>query len=324
MNQPKRDTIFYLLSLRCKIALRLAKALGWIRSLTVSVALIFFLLPVFEVLDDKSAAVYLVMFNLAIIAGIHFYRSDQHFIQSLGIREQWLFCVEYLLIALPVVLLLGYMGAWLWILVSVVCCFTIPWIPASHRAARQAKEPFQIPFAVSYEWTSGLRKHKWTLIVLFVLGVAGGVLNLFLGWIFLFFITAITALFYCYCEPAQLILLKDQSPRRFIGQKLLQGLGYYICLTGLLWLGLIALHPGYAIYSILFFLGNLFLLATVITGKYAFYRANVNIEMMISMIFCFGCICLLVPYLPPVLLLLIIWLCWRGTTRLREEVYAFH
>jgi hypothetical protein len=45
---------------------------------------------------------------------------------------------------------------------------------------------------------------------------------------------------------------------------------------------------------------------------------------MTGIIFGIGCICLLVPYLLPVLILLFIWLLVRGYKRLKWEVYAFH
>jgi membrane-bound metal-dependent hydrolase YbcI (DUF457 family) len=84
------------------------------------------------------------------------------------------------------------------------------------------------------------------------------------------------------------------------------------------------LYPAEAFGSLLFLLADLLLVITVIAGKYAFYRENTSIEVMNGTIFGIACLCLLVPYLLPVLILLFIWLFWRAGKRLKYEVYAFH
>lgn len=314
-------TICYLVLLRAKIAVRFLKELGLIRSVLVC-ALFFMIL--FQVLAEEYAALLLTAFGLIVISGIHFNRSDQHFIRLIGISKKRLFIIEYLLLSLPMLLFIGYLGAWLWMMILITGCAVIPLISVRSNKNIRTTNALQLPRSLPYEWASGLRSQKWVVVVLLLTGLAGTALHLFAGWIFLFLLTVAIVPFYKYCEPIQFILSEQKSPFGYISQKMIEGIGYYSLLSGILWIEIMILYPGEAVYSLLFLSANLLLLAVVIAGKYAFYRENMNIELMTSIIFGIGCICLLVPYLPPVLVLLSIWLWVRGIKRLKWEVYAFH
>lgn len=323
-SQSDFYTIVYVLFLRLKIALRFLKELGWIRSILVGVTLAMFLVPLLGPAGTTKGGIYVGILFLAMIGVLHLCRSDHFFIQSLGIKKYKLFSFEYSLAAIPFLMLCLYNGAWLGTIILIPGSLIMAFIPVSSKAIFSNKKAYQFPFALSFEWSSGLRRQKWPIIIILVLGLVTGWWNLFAGWIFLFLITTIAVTFYSYCEPRQFIFLFDQSLPTFIGNKMLRGIFYYLLGTAVLWVELLIFHSENALYSLLFLLGNLGLLLLSIAGKYAFYREHENIEVMIAVIFCIGSIFLLVPYLVPAFFLLLIWLVWRGAKRLRREVYDFH
>jgi len=215
---------------------------------------------------------------LILTSVIHFNRSDQHFIWLIAIGNKRLYFIEYLLLSLPMLLVLGYLGAWLLMMILITGCAVIPLISVQSNSNISSKNAWQLPQYLSYEWASGLRSYKWALGVLLTAGLILTWLNLFIGWIFLFLLTAVAVSFYKYCEPVHFILLQQKSPLVYISKKMIQGGSYYCLLSGLLWIEILILYPGEVMYSLLFFLANLLLLITVIAGKYAFYRENMNIE----------------------------------------------
>lgn len=317
--------IRYFLGLRCKMTYRLIRPLGWFRIIVLLLFMAGLATSMVQLISGEYGPWYLVTTFAVLLVSIQFSRKDRNKLRSLRLEPFMIFVAEYLVLAAPVIVLLLFNSAFFPAQTVLFLCPAVAWIPA--MIVLPERKSLRISLINTsrfpYEWISGLRKRGIVLFFLLAAGVVASWLHIVAGWILTVILTCLVVFFYMHCEPEAYIRHTANSPLAFIVKKLEQGIGYYILISAAVWAVLIFNYPSQWVYTGLILLANLLLLITITIGKYAFYSEHRNLEIILSLLFGLGFLCLIIPYLVPVLVLLVGWLTERAINQLKE-VYDIH
>lgn len=314
----------YLLVLRLKMAGRIVKELGWLRTLLLVVLCIAFMRQLF-VQKGTGLQWSITILGCAVISTIHFRRSDTPLLRSVVVRYEYVLAAEYLLVTSPLLLILMYHKAFAGGMLLVAFAVMISFLYRRKNNRINSREGSGFPdfLILSYEWIAGLRKHKRWIILLLAAGAGASYFTYIGALVVIFGATAAAALFYSLNEPRRFIVLTSCSPAKFLSSKIGWGTGLYTIGTLPLWIVVLDFYPELYKYTALFWLANLILLTAVIIAKYAFYEEQKNMELPLSTIFAAVGLLLITPYLQIVVPLVMIYLWIRAIRKLKRGVYAY-
>lgn len=312
-----------ILTMRFRMARRFTRRLGMLRSVVVAVFLAGFLSQLFLVDSGTGGHLAVAIGSAALLLALHIQRGDRSMLASLELEAAHLMRLEYALLALPVLLFLGWRAQWLSLSALVAAVILLPLMNPSFSlrrpVLRRLLQPIPFPF---FEWRSGLRRTWPILLPLLALATAGTFLHPMFGWAGLFLMAAISLSHYRDCEPLAYIHQLGDSASSFLLHKTVGALLAYGTLTLPIVLILLARYPADAPYALIFWGANVFLVAVTVLGKYAFYEEGRNLELVLSVYFAIFCLMLIIPYLPAAALLTFGWIAHRAYRRMRTVAYA--
>lgn len=206
-----------------------------------------------------QSALLLVVAHFGFVSFLHNLRKDAPFLAWLGLRPQRVFCLEYLLIALPSTIFLAFTPFPLTIFLPMLisCAFSLVspesigafffpqrfTVSSNRMYGSRTKRFLQQGFiallpTTAFEWQGGLRERKVLIASLW-----GSVV--FLAWqpfllgIILFFLVLIPVEFYGIGEHRGMVQALYRSPSQFLVLKIKHGFGgYALLVTPLLCLGM--------------------------------------------------------------------------------------
>ncbi|WP_299459165.1 hypothetical protein [uncultured Microscilla sp.] len=284
-----------MLQFRARQLFRYMQEIGLLRVIVLLIAITIFLPRLAFELWMKNPY-YLAWFWGFILASIHFKRPDYHFLKRLGTRWQWLFCVEYNILSLILIIFFAYKYYWLVSLSLLLEGFILPLIPQRfmryqiHRKIQWwDSKTFWSP--LHFEWISGVRQRFPYVATLWLLGV---VFCAFapVAPIITFLLTLVVVQFYLLCEPKEMVEIFKCSARRFVQWKIAQTLRLFGLLNAPFWIGFLIFNPTYwFVLPVVGFVSALLLTLAVVL-KYASYTPNEDLShnntlMTMAIMFCF-------------------------------------
>ncbi len=214
------------------------------------------------------------------LLAIHLNRPDKNFLRLVLKKPFPLYLAEYGLMTLPLLVWLVYLQNWTAIALLIAGVFVVSLPQFTIRLKPNKQVPilkFPKHFIRHFEWVSGLRKHAFTLIILYLLGLG---LCMFTATIpvILFLIGITTTDFHFDCEPSTFVELYGKTPRSFLHQKI----GWHLLIFWTACLPLVVLflifHGQYwYILAVVIFIVSIFPILSI-TLKYASYQPNIRLS----------------------------------------------
>ena len=222
------------------------------------------------VYSDANMRYYLSGVFLLAVHGWHQRRPDLVFVQKHIDQPRGSLMLEYLLLALPLMIGLGLAGAWVevgaLVVGSIVTAF-IPFIDASGTHLRRLRS--RIP-AQLFEWKSALQRTYPFALVIWILALAFcwlPALPLFLTWI----LTMIMASQFEECETRAMLLVTASNARSLLKKKISGSILIMLIVIAPVLIGATIARPEWWWINVLFGLGQLSVIALAVILKYKEY-----------------------------------------------------
>lgn len=290
--------------------------------LILSVMVTFAMLALYSFAETLKGAVIIGITVLLLLLLFHRRRKDYHFIQMVEKKPWRVFCMDYLLLSLPVLLIEIIQGFYVLAIGMGVGCMLIGFIKQPiHRANKGTTPPCFIP-GNAFEYRAGIRQYG--ILMLIIYGSAYvGLLFPYISLVSLWLFTCIQSDFFRYSEPTSILCVQEFTGKQFLHSKLWLYIRIYetaiipVCLLYTIlypeqwWLVLILIVYGTAD------------IALIIISKYAAYQPNTKItagQVAISLSL-FG---ILLPILFPLTLFYIIKKYIAARRNLTSYLYAYN
>lgn len=214
------------------------------------------------------------------LLSIHLNRADKNFLKLVLKRPFPLYLMEYAILTFPAAIWLIYLKSWLALLILLAGIFLVSLPQFTLRLKPNKQIPvlkFPNSFIRHFEWVSGLRKHAFTLIILYLLGLG---LCMFTATspVILFLIGITTTDFHFDCEPSTFVELYGKTPRSFLHQKIgWHLLIFWLTCSPLVILFLIFHGQYWYILAVAMLIISIFPILSI-TLKYASYQPNIRLS----------------------------------------------
>ena len=176
-----------ILKIRLKQLSRAAAEIGFFRLLFLFALAAYLVFAVYTKLQDPFYKNIIVGAFALIIFSIHAKRKDKTFLNLYSLYPQIIFFVEYLLLAIPILVLLVYFQFWIHIISLIAFLLVLPFfkIPLKKYNVNTWFQK-QIPDD-NFEWKAGIRKNIFLFlglwfIALFTSFFIGSIPIAFLSW----------------------------------------------------------------------------------------------------------------------------------------------
>lgn len=252
---------------------------------------------------------------------LHLRRPDRVFLRIHFENDIRILQVQYLVLLLPILLLLGYFQNWLMMTILAGGIFLVPYVDFKWKA--RFRNSFVIHWLPdeSFEWKAGLRK----TLPIFALAFAGGmVFSFFTGAVpvSIFVLGLLPVKFFEKGEPVQMLI----SPERSTGKLIFSKFRLHAMIFSLICCPLIAMflifHAGIWYIVVAEFLLLLSLHLYFIVIKYAFYIPNEKSPAM-EPFAGFGAVSIVIPVLLPLVWILTLWMFFRARQNLKPYLHDF-
>lgn len=292
-----------------------------------------YLLIIAVLLGSALFAVYKFMANIQgnVIVGailllllivLHRSRKDYHFMRLVVKQAPLVFCTEYILLSLPV-LILGLLQGFYFISIGIClgCIGTGFTKRPFHRTINGLRPPAFIPWE-AFEIRAGIRKSGVVIYILYSSAYVGLCIP-YVSLALLWFLAVLLIDFFNYSESTSILCSQELSSKQFLHRKLWLNLRLYG----------IAIAPVCILYTIfysdswwlpvVFFIYILINIALILVVKYAFYLPNTKITagqvaISISLLGTFF------PILLPLTLFFIVKNYWAARRNLTDYLYAYN
>jgi hypothetical protein len=291
--------------LRLRQGLRYLRELGLFRLLLMVAMLSYGTVQLWGMLEQAFIAYVVGGAGVLTTLGIHQARRDRRFLGSLSLSPASVFAFEYLLLVSPLALLLLLREQWLSAALSLPLAAGIAWLPAGRWQFR--KRTRKLPFipTLAFEWKSGLRQYFPTVLVLY---------GLSLGFLTHFFVAPIACLlialtatgFYTTGEGREMIEVTQDSPRLFLGKKIIASLRSFFVLMAPLLLIYVPWHRADSWLMAYALVAASLLLALAVVMKYATYEPGAD-QRVTGITTGIATLSLVVPFLAPVPLVMLVY-----------------
>lgn len=213
---------------------------------------------------------------LVLLSLLQIKRKDYHFI-FLAEEKGWkVFCLDYLLLSLPVIVILLLHFHWYISLGILVGCMGISHLKQPfHRTNKGRTPPRWVP-AKAFEVRSGIRQYGGLLLVLYASAWIG-LLIPFASLVSLWFFTVFIADMFRHSESEQILFSQEQSAKRFLHRKLTLNLKLFLCIIAPVCIVYLLLYPDHWWLILSFLVASMMNVSLFITTKYAYYWPNTKI-----------------------------------------------
>jgi hypothetical protein len=289
--------------------------LGLLRVFFLLGLLIFALFYLFSNVSKGENIDFVSGFFILLVLSIHLKRKDKAFLYINVLNPYKIFLIEYLLVSSPIMVLLFYFGFWQYALIIITFLIFISFVKIGIRIASiNTKIQEWIPND-NFEWKSGVRRNLLVFIPLYLVGLTTSFYPASVP-VILLILTVVILNFYDNPEPVDILISKELAPKPFLKEKLLKHLITYFIFSLPLVILFMVFNAGYY-YIILFeYIVLSILLLYSILLKYAYYRPNVKSGA--TKIFTnIGVLSILVPFLLPIVLVLIIKFAFQANQNLK-------
>ncbi|HQX68745.1 MAG TPA: hypothetical protein PLU85_02300 [Bacteroidia bacterium] len=245
---------------------------GWLYSLILLVitGLLGFLL--YHVVQNSTHSFYLAALMIVSVYTIHSTRNDLQFIRQQLRNPFFILTTEYILLALPVIILLFLKSYFIAGCTIIAGCILIALIvPKNSTHLLFPKLARWIPSAM-FEWLSGIRNTKGIVAVFLIVLYATCFLK-FIPLIFLWLTTITIAGFYQFGEPLSLLYLHENA-KQLLRIKIKNVLLLYVKITLIPVLVNIFLHPDIWWVDLMIYILCMLVIICAVLIKYAVYRPN--------------------------------------------------
>ena len=309
--------ILHFLTLRLKQLSRLAREIGVVRTLIVSLLLALALARIntltfpFTYLVDALLVLQLTL--------VHLFRKDTLFLQLLGVRRHALYLAEYHVLASPVYALFLLHQHWgaLGLLAGAVSL--IPWFKVT--LAPRAGKPWSLRFipAHAFEWKSGLRQRGGLIGSLYALALVLSPYPFATLLVIIAFTFIVTA-FYNEAESRPMVEVFADSPRRFLFKKGRTQLALFWGGCTPLMLVFLVVNPRYWYVLLIWGVVSSIIQLLSIYLKYSLYEPGNSINKDVFMFVYF--LSLFVPFFVPVPLVMMVYYYRRAHRNLTHYLPA--
>jgi hypothetical protein len=260
---------------------------------------------------------------LLLLLLFHLRRKDYHFV-CLAEASAWrVFCMDYLLLSLPVLILEAVRGRGQGFIVPAIIfgCVGISLIKQPYyRRTRGFPVPRFIP-SEAFEIRSGFRRYGGWLL-LFYAGAWVGLLFRYVSFVSLWFLTIFLAEFFRDCEPEVVLCSREYPVKRFISGKIATNSGLYAILIAPVCLLYTVVYPADWWLAWGFFIAAMLNVALLVLMKYALYRPKHKIVSgQTGLFLSLGGI--LIPFLLPFTMLLLIRYAVLSRRNLSPYLYVY-
>ena len=300
--------------IRIKQFFRAMEGIGLVRVVFLIGLLGFLTFGMFIQLSKAPNLYYIFGAYFGVILLIHKNRSDKIFIKTHFDNYTFIYLVEYLLLASPLILCLLYYQQWLVSGVSIMVLFLIVNcnFKVKHRSLNTKIQKL-IPHD-SFEWKSGVRQTFVLIITLFILGLGSS----FFIWsvpVIIFILGIIPLNFYEKGESLQMLIAFEMDSKRFLRHKIKTQLLLFSVISVPLILAFLIFHIELWYIPVIEYFMFVSLHIYVILTKYAFYEPNQKSGA--AQIFgTIGAMGMIIPIFIPVIWLLSIRFYFKSNNRL--------
>ena len=225
-------------------------------------------------LTENTKNAYYVLFGISILLfGLHLSRKDKFFLKLNFKYYQFIYFIEYSILSIPVVICLLLNMQWIPVVFLMLFNYLVGFFNVPQRKkSLNTKLQKNIPLNC-FEWKSGVRALFYFLIPVWILTFATSFITVAVPLGLL--IIGICIISFNYeCEPYQMVLAFEKSPKSFLTHKIKNQVAIlFIVMIPLIIAFLIFHFQFWYIVAVEFILFNSFLIYLILT-KYAFYRPN--------------------------------------------------
>lgn len=278
--------------------------IGLLRTIFIIPFLAYLCFAVFTWSANSESSIYLAFGIFTLLVIIQLRRKDKEFLELHSHNYKYILYAEYLILALPILLCFAYHLQWKAILIVILGLLVIIHLKNSAKQITLNSKIQRIIPAESFEWKAGIRKQLVFIIPLWALSV---LLSPFIGSVPIGIIVLglLSISVYENNEPYQMILLYELSARQFLWMKIRNQIKLFTLITAPLIVAFVIFHPQYWYIPLIEFLFLTIIQIYAILVKYAFYESNSRSQAS-SMYIAIGIIGGIIPFLTPVVLLLMI------------------
>ena len=311
-----------ILKIRLKQLSRAAAEIGFFRLLFLFALAAYLVFAVYTKLQDPFYKNIIVGAFALIIFSIHAKRKDKTFLNLYSLYPQIIFFVEYLLLAIPILVLLVYFQFWIHIISLIAFLLVLPFfkIPLKKYNVNTWFQK-QIPDD-NFEWKAGIRKNIFLFLGLWFIALFT---SFFIGSIpiAIFILGIMIMSFYENNESLPMLLAKEQSPKTFLKRKIWAHLFVYLTIMTPLLIAFLLFHSEYYYIPLIEVLIFSILLVYNILLKYAFYRPNEKSggTQIFSSI---GSISIFIPFILIIVLVLSFKFLFQAIHNLKFYLLVFH
>jgi hypothetical protein len=303
-----------LLTLRLKQIYRALSGLGFFRAMFIVVLAGLLGLFLYVKASDAATSQFISGVFLILILLIHAKREDKLFLKSHFSNYKMLILSEYVLLALPFIVVFIIHQQWISVISFLGLLIIINIDIKPKYSSLNTKIQALIP-SDSIEWKAGLRKHFFIIIPVWLIAM---LTSFFIGSVpvAIFIIAIITISFYEECEPLSILMSYELSSAKLLLLKIKR----QIQLFSLLILPLIGLflifHPGRWYIPVIEYLIFSSLNIYVIVTKYTFFEPNKK-SPAAQTLEAIGILSGLIPIFLPVVWILTAWLYIKSKNKLK-------
>jgi len=310
------------LKIRIKQSFRSLSEIGLFRTIIVLFLLSLLFLWIFSLLAQQSSLHWVAFFYFAVILIIHVKRGDILFLKTHFINFKFVLFVEYFFLTIPLLLGLIYYGNYfvalaVFVAISLLLSFEIKIKKRSWNSLLQRLIPDSC-----FEWKAGVRRFFIPLILIWT---SAAIFSFFVGTvpILVYILGFIILSFNEKCEPIQMILLYEKSPKSFLVMKMkTQLLLFSIITLPLIFLFLI-FHIQLWYIPVAEFVVLLSLVVYVTLLKYSFYAPNQQ-PAATQVFVIIGSLGLVMPFFIPLIWVLSIRFYLKATKNLKHYLNDYN
>ncbi len=311
-----------LIKIRIKQISRGLKGIGPVRLIFMIGILGFSGFSLFNGCASGRNASYIAIGSLIVSSLIQIRRKDKTFLKAHFSAYRIFFCCEYLLLSIPVVVCLLYHQKWGQIGMLVIGNVFISFLDYRPRKISLNTKLQQLIPADSYEWKAGSRKVLFIILPLWIIGLFT---SFFMGSApaVILIIGVIVLSFYESCEPYQMIIASEKSPRKFLLLKIKLHTLVFTIITLPLICAFVVFHAGYWYIVVIEYFLLTALHVFIILTKYAYYQPNTRSHAA-QTIGGIGVLGTIIPVFIPVVWVMTVVFYFRSKQRLNDYLNDFH
>lgn len=320
----KNTVIKQIILIRIKQTFRNIIKIGIFRTLFILFFLTYASLITYDLIKQNSAGILFIILVLSLILTLHLLRTDKSFLNNITVNPQFIYFIEYILFSSPVILLCILTMRIDLIIYQIIGLMLIALLKISYIFKKQNLNNFLIKLIPTecFEIKSGVRHSFWLavptyfLCLVFTFWIGTTPIMIFLS--LLFFIS-----FYQQCEPRNILEKNEFPPKIFLISKLIINSKVFSIIQIPLLILFMVFHIEYWWIALIEYVFATTVLVFIILLKYSMYSPNdfLNANTIMGI---FATLSIVIPFLLPVLILLIVVYYFKAIENLKQHLNAYN